>query len=276
MIIIISTYILDEYDSAADIILQGNSVFIRGFLRWDAFYFLHLAEEGYVYEQEHAFLPLFPLLVRGFGNTLYLLSLGHFLSYRITLLLSGVLLSNFFFACATIAFFNLSNVLFHNKKFAMISSIIYILTPSCIFMSSLYAESLFAFLSFLGMRWVVEKHYWKAAFTWSLASMTRSNGIVYVGFFIFQLLLKNIHGLEVKTFVQNLLNCIVLSLITIFGFLSFERFGYLRYCTDPISIRPWCQSPIPLLYTFVQKYYWQVQNNFSEFESFQLEINSIK
>ena len=71
----LSSYALDDYDSAADVLFEADSslqklfnLTFRAFLRWDAFYFLHLAEEGYVYEQEHAFFPVLPLVIRFFGN----------------------------------------------------------------------------------------------------------------------------------------------------------------------------------------------------------------
>lgn len=77
----ISTLFINDYDSSVDTILSiesessssliqniFNRVF-RVFLRWDSFYFLHIAEEGYVFEQEHAFFPFYPLLVRTLGSS---------------------------------------------------------------------------------------------------------------------------------------------------------------------------------------------------------------
>ncbi|CAI2168291.1 7545_t:CDS:2 [Funneliformis geosporum] len=78
LIALISTLIVDDYDSSVDTILEGRELSIvqkifnvsfRAFLRWDSFYFIHLSEEGYIYEQEHAFFPLLPLLARGLSNS---------------------------------------------------------------------------------------------------------------------------------------------------------------------------------------------------------------
>ena len=79
IIAVISTFIVDDYDSSVDTILKGQedstiiqkifNVCFRVFLRWDSFYFTHISEEGYIYEQEHAFFPLLPLLARGLSNS---------------------------------------------------------------------------------------------------------------------------------------------------------------------------------------------------------------
>jgi phosphatidylinositol glycan class V len=57
-----------SYDSSAEIQLETPSI-LTVFLRWDALYFLHIAEKGYIYEQETAFFPVMPLLSRLLAST---------------------------------------------------------------------------------------------------------------------------------------------------------------------------------------------------------------
>ncbi|CAI2166525.1 12123_t:CDS:2 [Funneliformis geosporum] len=218
LIALISTLIVDDYDSSVDTILEGRELSIvqkifnvsfRAFLRWDSFYFIHLSEEGYIYEQEHAFFPLLPLLARGLSNS--------------------------------------------------VTSIFYILTPSGMFMSAMYTESLFALLSFLGMRLFYEGKLWSAAFIWSLSSFTRSNGITQVGFFVYKFLIKDINrinGINAKVIFVRLIKTIILSFIVLLGFLIFQCYGYYHYCILYLPQRPWCNGTIPLLYSFVQSFYW--------------------
>jgi phosphatidylinositol glycan class V len=74
IIAILSKIFVDDYDSSAETILLGSSTALipqtilykifSVFVRWDAFYFLHIAENGYIYEQENAFFPMLPMLAR--------------------------------------------------------------------------------------------------------------------------------------------------------------------------------------------------------------------
>lgn len=74
VIAILSKIFVDDYDSSAETILLGSSKALipqtilykifSVFIRWDAFYFLHIAENGYIYEQETAFFPMLPMLAR--------------------------------------------------------------------------------------------------------------------------------------------------------------------------------------------------------------------
>ena len=93
-------------------------------------------------------------------------------------------------------------ILFKDEKFAFISSVFYILTPSCVFMSSMYTESLFGFLSFFGMRLFYENKLLLASLIWCLASFTRSNGIIYIGFYIYEII-KDYFDIDGKNGVND-------------------------------------------------------------------------
>lgn len=68
------------------------------------------------------------------------------------------------------------------------------------FMSAFYTESLFALLSFMGMYHITKQRYLLASILWGLASFTRSNAIIYVGFFIYELIVSRFrrHSLMVR------------------------------------------------------------------------------
>ena len=57
-----------DYDLSTRVESQGSD-WTEGFVRWDAVYFLKLAERGsYAYEQEFAFFPGLPILMRALGS----------------------------------------------------------------------------------------------------------------------------------------------------------------------------------------------------------------
>ena len=116
--------------------------------RWDAAYFLKIAEQGYKYEQYMAFFPFYPLLLRILARTLQL-ELQYFASERSLLLACGWVLNSVFFAFAAVSLYRLT--LFGKKNVALVSSLLFCFNPASVFMSILYTESLFCCLQFTAL-----------------------------------------------------------------------------------------------------------------------------
>ncbi|KAI1311329.1 hypothetical protein EDD11_003474 [Mortierella claussenii] len=259
--------LVQDYDSALELVLPTETLaqqVFKGvfgvFLRWDAFYFLHIAEYGYVFEQAHAFFPLLPALMKLVAATV-LAPFGALLSYRQQLVLAGILVSNASFVAAAVQIYRLSNALFEREQFAFLTAMLYVLAPSGIFMSAIYTESLFAALSFSGMLFAARKQYLLAAIIWSISGTARSNGILYVGFFIYDLIVQI--NLQSSTLckLKTMAKASFLCLITWTGCMAVQAYGYFLYCSGASSgleARSWCHSALPSIYTFVQDFYWNV------------------
>ena len=76
VLILLSTY-LPAFDDAPALLMgsvngAGRSGLIHrwasSLMRWDAFHFVHVAQRGYVYEYEFAFLPGTPAVMRGMAE----------------------------------------------------------------------------------------------------------------------------------------------------------------------------------------------------------------
>ncbi|KAI6222794.1 GPI mannosyltransferase 2 [Aphelenchoides besseyi] len=177
---------------------------VGGLARWDSRQFLQIAEFGYVWESSLAFFPLFPSLLRVFGSGLRELIGG--LSPVSAMILGGVLLNNVLFVINGLMLFNLCLVLTKSTKESMIAIYVYCFNPASVFFSSLYTESLYFFfvllaLNFLNSRELntkIETANWirlpVAACIFSFSFLTRSNGILNVGYLWYPL------GLEIVTF----------------------------------------------------------------------------
>ncbi|KAJ1655492.1 ER membrane glycoprotein subunit of the GPI transamidase complex-like protein [Dispira simplex] len=245
---------------------------LRVFVRWDAIYFIHLAEEGhYVFEQEHAFFPMLPLLIRFVASSVLYPLIG-LLGFRITIILAGVLVSNCSFVASAVALYHLGIDLLRDKRLAFLGALCYCFTPSNVFMSAIYTESLFALFSFISMRLVLQRRYLLTAYFICLGSLTRSNSIAYSGFFIYDLIVRPLQRLfhpvaddsvlryaRVRWLLMyswNICRAVFFCAIALSGFILFQLYGYSLYCLGPQNQRPWCNSRIPLLYSFVQHYYW--------------------
>lgn len=157
---------------------------------------------------------------------------------------------------------------------AYVTALLYIFSPAGIFLSAPYAESLFAFLSFSGLRLYIsalslpEKRKFVAAAQTVIAGAIfgqatgiRSNGILagllYVGDALISCA-KLLREAFTRTQLLTLTSTICGGLLLGFGLFVPQFEAYNQYCTVvPLQeTREWCRRRLPSIFTFVQSHYW--------------------
>ncbi|XP_078366920.1 GPI alpha-1,6-mannosyltransferase 2-like [Oculina patagonica] len=249
-----------------------------GFGKWDAAYFLKIAEEGYKYEQYMAFFPLYPWTLRFLTRTLQP-ALRYFISEHSLFLACGWVLNTAFFALAAVSLYRLTLGLFGKKNVALVSSLLFCINPASVFMSSLYTESLFSCLQFTALCYLEQECPTIAVLLFGLGCATRSNGVLSCGF-VTHRIIKNFVSTEVASLqsgqslftllrvynaVRAFLKIIILNGIVLAPFILFQFYGYSLYCTpqteltqDTVNHSPWCDKLIPFSYSYIQDSYWNV------------------
>lgn len=264
---------------------QVTNAIFGGFLRWDAQYFQHLARNGYTYENSLAFFPLFPMIGRGIAiavNYIYPSNLDAAIT------LTFILSNNLFFIWALMALYDLTRLTFNTDRFAYLTGCLFIVNPATIFFVAPYTESLFAFLTFKAiyhstfLRKVY--HCLLAIFFTTLSTLTRSNGLLNIGyiiFFLIQMALSFYSKCSIKKIATLTKFALCISTPLAF-FLASQLFHYYNFCTDFPSDLPnyivsfgrkhnfvmpgehskhnqtWCDSLVPLSYGYIQEKYWNV------------------
>lgn len=240
-IIAISGFLVEDYDSSASIAYHLNEShnladfwvkkLFGMFANWDGLYFLGIAEEGYKYEQFHAFFPAVPMVVRAAAELMSFLFDG-LLSMHSWFLLLGFLFSNVCFILATLALYRLTSKLF-GPVFAFKTGALFCINPASIFMSSIYTESLFAVATFGGVYYLVAHgQVFIASIFFAVGSAARSNGTVAVGFILFDSI--HIFGSLLQNNSSNiwvLFRTISCCLLTVIPVLAIGFYGY-RFCAS--------------------------------------------
>lgn len=278
---------ISDYDTSS--FIDGNRIQISGwcdltlqkifggFGKWDAAYFLKIAEQGYKYEQYMAFFPFYPWLLRSLARTLHPV-LQYFISEHSLLLACGWVLNTVFFALAAVSLYRLTLGLFGKKNVALVSSLLFCFNPASVFMSSLYTESLFSCLQFTALCYLEQERSTLAVLLFGLGCATRSNGVLSCGFVTHQIL-KHFLSTEVDSLksearlftllhlrnaVKASLKLIIFNGIILAPFILFQLYGYMLYCmpqadfTRDTAYSPWCDKLIPLPYSYIQDSYWNV------------------
>jgi len=261
-----------------------------GFRRWDAVYFLHIAEHGYTYENTLAFFPLFPLMFRFIANSA-LYPLQFCMSYASVLLISAVIFNTVVFVLSAVTLYELGHIVLGSDALAFRAAQFYCINPASIFFSAAYSESCFALLAFRGML-SLERNFWtSSAIFFALSGAARSNGLVNIGFLLHRaardavewILLYRQAKAKVSffRFARNVCKIAVLLLLCVLPLAAFQYHAYTIYCDRldnyrdlPEHVRQygvklkyrmpfmgpsvWCSYRLPLSYSDIQSSHWNV------------------
>ncbi|KAF3422738.1 LOW QUALITY PROTEIN: hypothetical protein E2986_05855 [Frieseomelitta varia] len=197
------------------------TILFGGLARWDGEYFLHIAKYGYTYENTLAFYPLYPFSV----------------------LIAAMLVNVICFVKSAVIFYDLSKTVLKTTNVAYKAAILYCINPATIFFSAAYSESLFAYLTML--RSIKLDPY--VSFPISLSILTRSNGVINIGFPIYYQLQKLSYDYSKKH-----------------ANFSLKTFCQFMFKASTLKILPgnsyveWCHLKIPMAYSYIQKKYWNL------------------
>lgn len=164
---------------------RAVKVLLGGLVRWDAQYFVHIAQYGYTHENTLAFFPLYPLIVR-FVAIILGVPMRFFCNHYSVLLVSAVLVNFCLFVKTAVVFHKLSEVVLKSEVLAYRAALLFCINPASIFFSAPYSEGLFAFVTFSALLCNETRSTSLAALLFGLASATRSNGLVNVGFIMYK------------------------------------------------------------------------------------------
>lgn len=253
---------------------------VGGFRRWDAEYFLHIAEHGYTYENTLVFYPLFPFSVQYITKFIQAI-VPVDCEFRDLSLTVAILLNIIFFINAALILHQLTIEVFNNQRFARIVTMLFCFNPASVFFSAPYTESLFCWLTFSVMLHCAKNDYRAAYLPLALGMWCRSNGILNFGFVIFSVA-RDVCSRRSIT-IQNILRGVAIIVFCAFvagaAIILVQIYYYSLYCEGkdfPMSdvvrdygnergyllagqrIANWCSFSIPYSYSYLQSYYWNV------------------
>lgn len=256
--------------------------FLGGLRHWDGEYFMHIAEFGYTYENTLAFYPLYPILV---GIISRLISpMVFFLSMRNSCLLVAVVLNIWLFSKSTNILYKLTLRISNNPSKSWYTAVLFCINPATIFFVAAYSESLFMTLTlYLIMECINDLRTTRLLFFLSLSILTRSNGILNIGFVVYYLMQEIIYNSRNR--FKNILKIVLIPILAVIPLALFNFFIYRSYCISrytwlhrhPQIIKHhaqeegyilsgnrldgnslWCDYKIPYFYSYIQSKYWNV------------------
>lgn len=257
----------DGYDTSTTLLSYSNKL-----VRWDAIYFVQMAQRGHIFEQEWAFGI-------GISTILSKISSGQLRS----IITNGLILAHCSHFVSVLCLWNITKIIAkydakHARQNALpfIACCLHIVAPAGIFLSAPYTESPFSALNMLGF-WLYLKARSidepdglatacgltvVAGVFFALATLIRSNGILAGIPFLLDALRYTYEILKIARWEYSVKSRSLLLLSTIgggtfiaVGFLFPQYIAYVEYCLGDEK-QPWCLNKLPLIFSYVQSHYW--------------------
>lgn len=175
------------------VLFQKNPLF-WGLGNFDGQHYINIAQNGYGYG-EHAFFPLYPFLIKAFGNIMG----GNIFSFNA----AGVIISTVATLLGLIGFYRLAR-LDYSEKISKNALILLLLFPTSFYLSAVYSEGLFFLLVIWSFYFYRTKNYLFAGILGMFASATRLVGVsLFLAFFIdwyFKKSIKTSNGYPLVSF----------------------------------------------------------------------------
>ncbi|TFK86242.1 glycosyltransferase family 76 protein [Polyporus arcularius HHB13444] len=227
-------------------------------LRWDAFHFVPIAKEGYTYENQWAFFPGTPFVIRIVGKLVdaAFSFLGAHPAPGWEGILLGSMISPVLSVLSVLRLYDLSLVHLNSCNAAFLAALLSLLPSSPVTLRLAgYSEPFFTYLSYTGMLFCARRQWLFAACSFMAACTFRSNGIFLAGFILWGMLVEPILNRQ-KISIWRALHAFLLSALTISPFVYFQYSAFQIFCADADEPAPWCSAFLPSIYTYVQSKYW--------------------
>jgi len=264
-----------DHDAQGVTFFRGQcSWWLQPFTRWDAAHYLNVARDGTQSEMELAFLPGFPLMIRGLG--LFYYSTG-WLGRDDCLVLAAISISLLSFIGSSLIFARLLRQWQVTTRIEQTAFWLHLLSPANVFFVTAYTESLYSLLAWSAIL-LLEKQMFSVAWIPLVgASFVRSNATLNALFpliagarLVLGVSFKNrtmLCGGSVTAILRMLL--LVLSVgATILPYFLMDRLNHRHLCTTSEYYRTEndksCDSPSRSIITFngvyahIQEKYWGV------------------
>ena len=152
----------------------ANERFVEVFAAWDSGWYWDIAMRGYYFRPDGqssvAFFPLYPMLMRAlaapFGG-----SAG-------ATWIAGIVVSLTACALALVAIHRLTERIFGSREIARRTVLYIVVFPWSLFLTRVYAESLFLLTSVLAISRAWDGRWWRAGLWGALTTLVRPNGIL--------------------------------------------------------------------------------------------------
>ncbi|KAK8238061.1 phosphatidylinositol glycan, class V [Phyllosticta capitalensis] len=257
------------YDSSSALLVSQHHPLALRLTRWDAVYFASSAERQHLYEQDWAFSWLLARLISIFANSLPLSA-----DPLVAHVWAATVIANASHIVSVLVLYFLMRRLFPtSNKTPFLTAALHVLSPAGLFLTAPYGEAPFSFLNFLGLLSFCHArqldvtqpviHFLcmlTTGLSFGLATAVRSNGLLN-GLILLYDAPEILHGLIFSPHktpcLRRLAAYALAGVLTASGLIVPQWIAYQHYCTAETP-RPWCNRPLPSIYTWVQHHYWNV------------------